>query len=206
MAVHVSDFDGARSAAQGANGIARRRAGVRPVAEGAVSYPPRFLAPVSPALPGGYSPSSSESSSSRSLSSSSESPSSPFRMSSASPTAAARSSRVLSGVYVRLVQHRCGVVNLFLPFAFRCHPFFPFLSFRIADEIKPPVFGVLLDAHLIELIGAVVFTDALHEGCGLSFLAFGLFAGDLLRHGDSIGQVVAVKSGGGECRETQMDN
>jgi hypothetical protein len=28
----------------------------------------------------------------------------------------------------------------------------------------------------------------------------------LLRHGDSIGQVVAVKSGGGECRETQMDN
>ena len=62
VAVNVADFNRARSATQGANGIARRRAGVRPVAEGAVSYLPRFLAPVPPALPGRYSPSSSSSS------------------------------------------------------------------------------------------------------------------------------------------------
>jgi hypothetical protein len=64
MTVNVSDFDGARGATKGADSGARRGAGVRPLAEGAVSYLARFLAPVSPALPGRYSPSSSSSESS----------------------------------------------------------------------------------------------------------------------------------------------
>jgi hypothetical protein len=44
------------------------------------------------------------------------------------------------------------------------------------------VFGEFFDRHVIEFIGAVVFADALYEFGGLYFLAFGLLAGDLLRH------------------------
>jgi hypothetical protein len=97
--VNVPHFDSAGCPAEYADSRARRRAGVRPVAEDAVSYLPRSLAPVSPARPGCYSPSSSSSSSSSSLSASPSASSSPLRMSSASPTAVASSSLVLSGVY-----------------------------------------------------------------------------------------------------------
>jgi len=43
---------------------------------------------------------------------------------------------------------------------------------------RAPLFGVLLNAHVIELIGAVVFADVLHEDRGLGSPAFGLLAGD----------------------------
>ena len=44
------------------------------------------------------------------------------------------------------------------------------------------MFGVFINRHVVELIGAVGVADVVHEGDGLSFFAFGLFAGDLLRH------------------------
>jgi hypothetical protein len=40
------------------------------------------------------------------------------------------------------------------------------------------MFGVLVNAHVIKFVGAVVVADAFHECGGLRFVAFGLFAGD----------------------------
>ena len=42
--------------------------------------------------------------------------------------------------------------------------------------------GVIINAHVVELCGAVGFSEAVHEFGGLGFLALGLLAGDFLRH------------------------
>lgn len=99
------------------------------------------------------------------------------------------------------VQHLVDIVKLFLQFGLCCHSRFPCLSSGIGD-LKPPVFGVFIDAHAVKLIGALGVADAVRENGCLLFFAFGLLAGDLLRHtGPVFGESGAVKCGRGELSD-----
>src|ERR1043165_4475293 len=75
------------------------------------------------------------------------------------------------------------------------------------------VFGVFVHADAVEFIGAIGFTDALHEGGGLRFFAFGLLAGHVLGfcHETSVGPFESCQIGSGiywadESRADLNDN
>ncbi len=69
------------------------------------------------------------------------------------------------------------------------------------------MFGVLLNAHVVELIGAVGFSDALHECGGLLLFVLGLFAGYGFRHGPVWGRFGRSKGGWGNVgrRKAQLN-
>ena len=56
------------------------------------------------------------------------------------------------------------------------------------------VLGVFVNAHTVELFGAVGLADPLHKGRGLSLLTFRLLSGELFRHSMKIRPNGAVKN------------
>lgn len=63
--------------------------------------------------------------------------------------------------------------------------------FRICPS---PGLGVLFHTHVVELIGAVGFADALHESGGLLLLAIRLLARDFFRHANSVRALVELQA------------